>query len=64
MKSKRKFYANNLLESLSMKKVIIYKFWSKVTKAAVFSALRRHEEFFVLFQRETLNASLSNQPVI
>ena len=46
-----------------MKKVIMYKFWSKVTKT-VFSALREHDEFFVLFQRDTLNASLSNQPVV
>ena len=46
-----------------MKKVIIYKFWSKVTKT-VFSALREHDEFFVLFEKETVNASLSNQPVV
>ena len=30
----------------------------------VFLALREYEEFFVLFQRETLNTSLSNQPVV
>ena len=42
---------------------MINKFWSKVTET-VFSALREHEEFFVLFQRETLNASLSNEPFV
>ena len=30
----------------------------------VFSALREHDEFFVLFQRDTLNALSSNQPVV
>ena len=46
-----------------MKKVIIYRFWFKVTKT-VFSALGEHEEFLVLIQRETVNASLSNQSVL
>ena len=46
-----------------MKKVITYNFWSKVAKT-VFSALGEHEEFVVLFQRETVKASLSNQPVV
>ena len=45
-----------------MNEVMIYTFWAKVTKT-VFPALREHEEFFVLFQRETLKASLGNQPV-
>ena len=34
------------------------------TDKNMFSALREDEEFVVLFQRETMNASLSNQPVI
>ena len=42
---------------------MIYTFWAKVTKT-VFPALREHEEFFVLFQKEIENASLSNQPVV
>ena len=46
-----------------MKKVIIYKSWSKVTKT-VFSALREHMELFDLVQRETLGVSLSNHPVV
>ena len=33
-------------------------------KPTVFSALREHEVFFALFQRETLSVSLSNQPVV
>ena len=69
MKSKIRFYAHTLLESLNeesfwlqlAKKSTI--FGSKLTKI-VFSASREHDEFFVLFQRETLNASLGNQPVI
>ena len=68
MKSKIRFYAHTLLESLNeesswlqlAKKSTI--FGSKLTKI-VFSASREHGEFFVLFQRETLNASLGNQPV-
>ena len=34
------------------------------TDKNMLSALREDEEFVVLFQRETVNASLSNQPVI
>ena len=63
VKSKRKFYAHTLLESFWMRKVIIYNFWLQSDKDSV-SALREHEKFFVLFQRETLNASISNQPVV
>ena len=62
VKSKRtKFYAHTLLESLWMKKVMIYNFWLQNDKDSVFNIKR---EFFVLFQRETSNASLSNQPVV
>ena len=34
------------------------------TDKNMLSALREDEEFVVLFQRETVNDSLSNQPVI
>ena len=37
VKSKRKFYAHSLLESLWMKKVIIYNFWLQSDKDSIFS---------------------------
>ena len=40
VKSKRKFYARTLLESLRMKKVIIYNFWLQSDKDSVFSIKR------------------------
>ena len=67
MKNKIKFYAHALLELLWMKKVFGYN-WLKnlpfLAPKTVLWALREHEEFFVLFQRETLNASLGNTPVV
>ena len=38
-------------------------FWLQREKG-MFSVSREHEEFFALCQRETLNALLSNQPVV
>ena len=51
VKSKRKFYARNLLESLWMKKVIIYNFWLQSDKDSVFSINRTSRSPFFTSKR-------------
>ena len=71
VKSKRKFYANTLLESLWMKKAIIYNFWLQSDKDSVFNIKRtqrvlcfiskRNIECFVKYSARCIVINYSQQ---